>query len=433
MVRIKSVFLVLLLVLLAATVFAQDDYQVVDRVLAVVDDEIILESEVMQFVQDIAIRDPDRYKDMASIVELRDQVLEELITQKILLSAALADTNVKVEDREVDMTLDDRLNSVISQVGGEEKLEEYYGKPIRQIRRDYRKQVRESLYVDRLRNHKMMGISVNRQEIEAFYAKHEAEMPTLPEQSRLSHILIKIEPASSAKEAAKSLADSLFTQLVIGEEFAKLAMEFSDDVATGAKGGLLGTTERGDLVPAYEEVAYSLEEGEISEPVLSPFGYHIIMLNWRRGEKINTSHILIKLAASKQDEQRALEEIGRIRQTILDTDSTFVQMAKLYSQDTETAAMGGDLGWYDQNALPDDFRYIVQDLQAGEISNPFKSRFGYQIVKVVERSEERPMSLQKDWNRISRMALMEKQDIVFREWVDTLRERVYVEVMPVEQ
>ncbi len=427
-----AVSLIALLGLSIAT-FAQDDAQVVDRVIAVVDDEIILESEVMQFVQDIAVREPERYQSMESIVELREQILQELITQKILLAAAIQDTNVVVEDREVDMTLDDRLSSVISQVGGEDKLEAYYGKPIRQIRRDYRKQVRESLLVDRLRSQKMMNVSVNRSEVEAFYERNKDQLPQVPQQTDLAHILVEIAPDEEAQETAKALADSLFTLLIIGEEFADLAMEYSDDAASGAKGGLLGATERGDLVPAYEEVAYALEEGEISEPVLSRFGYHIIKLNWRRGEKINTSHILIKLAPSQTDEQRALQKITRIRESIINTDTTFSEAANLYSDDDETASIGGDLGVYDQNALPDDFRFIVKELEEGDISNPFKSRFGYQILHLKERTEERTMSLLKDWDRLRRMALMEKQDQVFREWVDSLREDVYIEVMDEEE
>ena len=400
--------------------------ETVDRIIAVVNDEIILESEVLQYVQDIVLRNRQQYTQPQQIAALRDQVLTELVNQKILLAAAEADTNVVIEDRQVDQTLDERINQVQQDLGGEEKLVEYYGKPIRQIRREFRKQVRDNLMVERLRAMKMANVSVTKKEVDDFYNRNKENLPTLPERIHLAHILIPIEPAEDATEAAKAKADSLFNLLLTGSDFDQLAIENSDDRASGAKGGLLGTTQRGDLVPEYEEVAFGLEEGEVSSPVRSRFGYHIIRLNWRRGEKINTSHILVKLTPSSLDEERAVTQATRLRDRILSGED-FGEIAKEYSSDEETAKDGGDLGWFDVPQMPDEFRIVTRDLEPGDLSQPFKSRVGVHIVKVIDREQPRVPSLEQDWDRMSRMALMEKQDKLYQEWIEEKRKDVYIE------
>jgi len=418
--------LLILILLLAGTATAQEE-TVIDRVIAVVDEEIILESEVLQIVQDVVLNNRAKYTTPDEIAKLREQVLKELINQKIMLAVALKDTNIVVEDREVDQTLNDRIELLTNEIGSMEKLEEYFNKPIRQIRREYRSQVRDGLLIDRFRSRKLMGISANRHEVEDFFKRNKDQMPELPERIHIAHILIPIEPTELAKNKAKAKADSLFQLLMQGKELAQLAIKYSDDRASGAKGGLLGTTERGDLFPAYEEVAYSLEEGEISAPFLSPLGYHIIQLNWRRGEKINTSHILISLKPDKSDEQRALSKIASLRERILQGED-FAEIAREYSQDEETAKLGGDLGWFDLTSMPEDFRFVVKDMEVNEVSEPFKTQFGIHLLKLNERAMGRQMDLYKDWERISRLATNEKQDKIYHEWVDKISEDVYVEV-----
>ncbi len=425
--HLRIITIILLLALLVPTVQSQD-MQVVDRIIAVVDDEIVLESEVLQYVQDIVLRNREAYRTEESITELQDRVLTELINQKILLSIAASDTNIVIEDRQVDLTLDDRIAQVTREVGGEEALEDYYGKPIRQIRREFRDQVRNSLLIERVRNVQIRKTSVTRDEVQNFYNNVKDEFPSVPERVRLAHILIEIEPAEEAQSLAKSKADSLFQLLISGADFDSLAMEFSEDRVSGAKGGLLGTTERGDLVPDFETVAYNLEEGEISEPIRTRFGYHIIRLNWRRGEKINTNHILVMLQATDSDEQRAVESARLLRDRIL-AGEDFESIARDESDDDETARVGGDLGWFDLETIPDQFQQVARTLEVGEVSEPFSSRVGVHLLTVTEHADEREVDLIEDWDRISKMALREKQDMEYANWLDEQREEVFIEIM----
>ena len=430
---IPAVLIALFSLILSGPAFAQSvdpgtsGHQLVDRVLATVNDEIILESEVLQYVQDIVLRNRSMYTSQDQVMALRNQILNELINQKILLAIAEEDTNIKVEDREIDQTLDQRINQIVQELGSEEALEQYYGKPIRQIRRDFRKQVRDNLMIDRLRAQKLQSVSVNKAEVDDFYNRMKDQLPTLPERFHLAHILVQIEPSEAATNKAKNLADSLFRDLMTGSNFEDLAMKYSDDRSTGAKGGLLGTTQRGDLVPEYESVAFGLNEGEISEPVRSRFGFHIIRLNWRRGEKINTSHILISLRPTDADGQRAVDEANEIYQKLKNGED-FATLAKEYSDDKDNADNGGDLGWFDMNQLRADFKNVAMKLDVGQFSEPFRTQLGIHILKLLEKDPERPLNLHDDWDRISRLAQTEKQEQVYNRWLDELKKNVYIEV-----
>lgn len=425
-------FLFVLLMLFAVSARAQTvsggtDPYVVDRVLASVNDEIILESEVMQYVQDIVLRNRDQYQSDGQIAQLRSQILQELINQKILLAIAEDDTNVVVEPRQVDQQLDQRINEITRQLGSEEALEKYYGKPIRQIRREFRNQVRDNMLIEQLRTQKLTSVNVSRSEVEDFYNRNKPQLPPFPERYRLSHILISIQPEEEAVEQAREKADSLFNLLLTGAEFEQLAMENSDDRATGNKGGLLGTTQRGDLVPEYESVAFDLNEGEISEPIQSRFGFHIIRLNWRRGEKINTSHILISLRATDEDAKRA-EDLAKALKQRVDNGDDFARLAEEFSDDEETASQGGDLGWFDKQQLRPEYARVVLALDSGQVSDPFRSQLGYQLIKLTGYEPSREMDLQSDWDRISKMAKLEKQEDVYNRWVESLRKDIYIEM-----
>jgi peptidyl-prolyl cis-trans isomerase SurA len=424
---ISALFILFTCLICVLPAYAQQQGEIVDRILAVVDSEIILESEVLQYVQDIVLRNQTAYQDASQIEALRAQILEELINQKIMLAIAVDDTNIVVEDRQVDQTLDDRISQVARELGGEERLIEYYGKPVRQIRREFRKQVYDNLVVERVRSSRTVRVEVTRNEVEAYFKEHSAEFPVIPEQVEIAHILIPIKPSEEADNSAKSKADSLFNLLLMEIDFNQLAIENSEDGGSAPKGGLLGTTERGDLVPEYEEIAFGLEEGEVSQPIKTRFGYQIIRLNWRRGEKINTSHILITSMATSSDETRAISFANELRDRI-NSGEDFEVLAKEYSDDKETAPLGGGLGWFDVRNLPEEFKLASANVEVGDLSMPFKSALGIHLMKKLNYDSERQIKIEKDWERISQLAKMQKQDLVFKVWIAEQRKDVYIDI-----
>ena len=406
---------------------ASGGQETVDRIIAVVEENIILESEVLQYAQSLALQnraDPMKY---IQDEEIRRQILKQLIDQQVLLASAKDDTTIIVEDREVKREMEHRLALMVEEAGSEADLEKMYGKPMREIKREFEKTIREGLMVDKLRQKKIMGVKVSRGEIEDFYRQNKDKLMSRPETVELSHILLKIEPSQASEEQAKALIDSLKWILDGGADFAEAAVKYSQDAGSAKRGGKLGWTKRGDFVPEFEEAAFALDTGQVSNPVKTRFGWHIVKLNERQGEKINTSHILIKLEPTKEDKQRALV-LSDSLYGLLQGGAEFGELARRYSQDETTAADGGALGSFKLTELIPVFAEKIKDLAAGQYTAPFESPMGVQILQVVARQKPRELSLETDWERISQMALNYKQEKVYNEWVDSIKKEVYVRI-----
>jgi len=404
--------------------------ELVDKVVAVVDDDPILASEVEAYAQFLMQQDRRKLSPQDE-EQLRGQILQELIDRRVLLAEARKDSIV-VQDREVDQELQNRLDQEIQNVGSEQKLEQAYGRPLRQLKRDLRERIREGMMIDQVKWRKQQEITVTRGEVEAFWKEYQDSLPEMPESVKIRHILRTLRPTQSAREAALNRAWELYNEVKNGKDFEEVAKESSDDPGTAAKGGDLGETSRGDLVPAYEEVAYQMKEGDMSEPVETSFGFHIIRLDWRHGEKIHTHHILVRLKTQENDEEEAMAFLDSLRTRILAGDS-FADLAKQYSDDKESVSSGGYLGWYEVAKMPSDFRKAIEGLKVGEISTPFVSEFGAHIIQVTEHQDKRKMSLAKDWDRIEQAAKSQKREKVFQEWIAQLRQQVYIDTTMVAE
>lgn len=422
---VRALLSVLFLVLVNRGVAAPE---VIDRILAVVDEDIILESEVLQYLQFNLASEVDLGQlSQEQLDSLKMQVLEELVRQKVLLAKARADT-VMIPDREVDRELDTRLKVLEEQLGSEEKIAQYYGMPITHIRREFRGLVREGMMIERLKRTYLGDIRVTRDEVEAFWETYKDSIPPIEDAVKLSHILLQDEISEASRQAAIARADSVREMIRTGEvEFEAAARRLSDDAASARSGGLLGTTNRGDLVPEFEEVAYKLEEGEISEPVETQFGIHVIRLNWRKGEKVNSSHILFNIVPAPADKESTMVRARALREEIF-AGRDFAEVASRLSWDAKSAANGGALGWFKPEELPEDFRVPARDLAAGDISEPFRSQFGVHLLRVDDRQTARHVSLAEDYDRIEQMALMQEREREFTKWIDKLKAQTFIEI-----
>ncbi len=412
------------LILAIGLAFGQE---VVDRIIAVVDDDIILESEVLQYAQSLALQNRADPMEYIQNEEIRRDILKQLIEQKVLYSKAEEDTTITVENREVKRELDSRLELMISEVGSEADLERLYGMSIHEIRREFEKTIREGLMVEKLRQKKMMNVKVSRADVEEFYRNNKERLSNRPETVDLAHILLRVEPSKEAEFRAKGLIDSLRLEIERGADFKELAIQYSQDAGSAKRGGNLGWAKRGDFVREYEEVAFSLEPGEVSEPVRTRFGYHLVLLNERQGEKINTSHILIKLEPTEEDRQRVLA-LGDSIYKMLQDGADFAELAKKYSMDQSTASEGGNLGTFKLEELVSEFKSRIEDLSVGEYTKPFESSMGVQILKVLKRQKPRELTLEKDWETISQIALNQKREEIYQEWLDSLKNDVYIDI-----
>jgi len=422
----RKIITIVIVLFLGRPVLAQE---ILDGIVAVVDDKIILYSELNQFAYQMAIQmGIDPRKDTEKFNELRKTALSNLVDQKVLLTKAEEDS-VVIDDRQVDQVLEDRLTTITQQLGSEEKVEEYFGQPMRKIRRTLRKDISEALLVRTLQQQKFREIKVSRREVEEFYKTMKDSLPTVKASVELSHILFNIQPSQESIKAARAKIESILKRIRDGEDFAELAKQYSEDPGSRKRGGELGFIERGDFVREFEEAAFALQPGEISDIVQTQFGFHIIQLIDRRGEKINARHILIRVAMSDEDEIRTRDALQKLRDEIVAGKITFEEAAKKYSSDLTTNEDGGSLGWFEIDQLQvKEFRQVAASLEPGEISQPIKTQFGYHLVRLDDRREPRKLDLANDWQQLEEIVLARKSEREFRNWLESLKKDLYIRI-----
>lgn len=415
-----------LIIITSSQVFAQ---QVLDKIVAVVEDELILQSELTQFSLNLAFQlriDPRR--ETEKFEQLQRETLQNLINQKILLAKAEEDT-IEVDERQVDTVLEEQINRMIQQVGSEEKLEEQVGMSVSKLKRNFRDEVRKNLMVERLQQTKFSEVNITRREVEEFYETMKDSIPELKEAVDISHILLEVKAGDESEKEAREKIEGLLQRVKNGENFEDLCRQFSEDPGSASRGGEIGFMQRGDFVPEFEEVAFLLDPGEFSDIVKTRFGFHIIQCIDRKGDKINVRHLLIRLEPTGVDEEDTEKKAKDIRALIDDSTNDFETIAKQYSDDETSREQGGHLGLFElENLQEQEFKTVIAGLEPGEISQPFKTRFGWHILKLNNKQEPRKISIKKDWERIESYALNMKRQKEFQEWVEEIKKDIYVEI-----
>jgi len=402
--------------------------EVMDGVVAIVGDEIILRTELMQTTQVLALQmgvDPKAQSE--EIEKLKSEVLQNLIREKVLLAKAKEDT-VTVDDQMVESALDARIQEVIQQLGSKEKVEAYFGAPIKQIKKDYREEIWKQLVVQAVQREKLQDVQISRRDVETFYETMKDSLPEKKPMVKLRHILMEIQPGGEARQTVVIKLREIQERLRGGENFEDLAMQYSEDPGTSEKGGGLGFVERGTLFQSFEEAAFKLNPGEISDIVETPVGLHLIQMIEKRGDKANVRHILVRLEVTEGDEEGVLEKLIQIRERVL-AGEDFGELAREHSQDHSTREEGGDLGWLPVEGLQiQAFKSAIDTLQLGQISQPFETQFGYHIVKLEGKSAARKYTLEEDWDQIREWAWNMKRQSVLDGWVEELKEDIYIDI-----
>jgi peptidyl-prolyl cis-trans isomerase SurA len=424
----QKYFLYFLIVMLSFS-FASAQ-QVLDRIIAIIDKDVILESEVVQFAYLEALkRQIDPAKDPAAFQKLKSESLENLINKKVLLIQAEKDT-IEADKRMVDFQLEQQMQNILQQIGGEEKVEEYFGMSITKVRKNYREQIEEEMRIRAVRSSKISDVNITRREIKEFYSSYKDSLPSMKETVEISHILVTPEPGEAAMSAAREQIEQVQEKINAGEVFEKLAKTYSEDPGSAARGGDLGFMARGGFVREFEEVAFSLEPGQVSDIVKTQFGFHIIKLVDRRGEKIHCKHILISPEPSREDDVAAAEKIKQIHKELIN-GAPFEEMVAKYSQDDVSREEEGFLGRFEMDQLREtakEFVYALDGVDPGEYSDPVRTQYGFHVLKLLKRDEPRALDLEKDWQRISTVAKEQKMQKEFEKWLSEIKEKVFIEI-----
>lgn len=402
--------------------------EVMDGIVAIVGDEIILRTELLQATQAFALQMGINPRTQPQKLEsLKKDILQNLIHEKVLLAKAEEDTII-VDDQQVEAELDARIQQLIQQVGSKEKVEAYFGSPIKKIRRDYRDDIRKHLTVQAVQQNKFRDIQISRHEVEDFYESMKDSLPQKEAMVKLRHILMMVQSGEESRRRAMERIREIQGLLRQGENFEELARRYSEDPGTAERGGDLGFVERGTLFQSFEETAFQLQPGEVSDIVETPVGLHLIQMVEKRGDKADMRHILIRLEVTQQDEREVIEEMNHIWERIL-AGEDFIQLVNEYSQDASTKEEGGDLGWLPLEQLQiEAFKSAVDTLQVGQVSKPFRTQFGYHIIKLEGRRRARALSMEEDWEQIKEWALNMKRQRVLDQWIKEIKKDLYIEI-----
>ncbi len=397
--------------------------QVLDRVIAVVDNEVILESELNAQVQFFVYNN----KLDPSTPGLKGQVLQSMINEKLILAKAIEDS-VVVSDDEVQQQLDATIQQRIQQVGSEEKLSELYGMPISRIKREFRDEMRKSLLANRLQQQRFGVTQITRREVEEFFQQYKDSLGTIPEEVELAHIYMEPKFGQAARTIARQKLQVIIDSIKAGVDFGEMAKRHSQDPGSADQGGDLGLVRRGQFVKEFESMVFSLKEKQISDMVETKFGIHVIELMERRGEAVHARHILIRVERTQADDDSVIALLNGIRSRSLAGES-FASLAKKYSEDTETAPIGGSLGSAELGQIEKRFYSTVATLKEGEISEPVKLSSGgvdgYHIVMMKKRVPAHSPSLDQDYQRIESIALNFKKNREYTAWLEELKTKIY--------
>lgn len=374
--------------------------------------------------------------------ELWNDALRELISQKVLAVHAERDTTIKVTPDQVAQALERRIESMSQQVGGIAQLESAFGKTITQIKADLRPEFRAQLQAQRFRSRKLEAIEITPSEVKVFFEKIPNDsIPELPDMVRVSHIVRYPKASEAARQEVIERLSAVRDSIVHGgADFEEMARRFSEDPGSAASGGRIQGVALDALVPEFAAVAARLEQGAISQVFQTTYGYHILRVNERSGGVADFNHILISVDEGEIDPEAAIDYLDAVSDSLESTEISFETMASRHSEENFSASQGGQVvnqqtGRYTLtlDALGSSWVETIQSLEEGEVSGPVKvelvdGRAAYHIVRLDAFIPAHTLSLETDYNRIRQIALQVKQQEVFLEWLDGLRDDVYVDV-----
>jgi peptidyl-prolyl cis-trans isomerase SurA len=404
--------------------------EVLDRIVAVVGNQIILESELKAQLALYATQLGIDLKDEQKQEELEKELLEQMINDNLLLIQAQKDTTIEVTSKEVETAVEDQMKKVKSQFSSEDAFQDQLkaeGLTENELKKKYREQIKKQMLIDRLTSKRLSRVSVSTKEVKDFYQTYKDSIPDQPASIKLSHILLEIKPAQSTLDSLKKKAEMILGLAKKGEDFASLAEKYSEDPTSSQNGGDLGFFKKGEMIEKFEKAAFALNPGEISDLVETEFGYHIIKVEKKRDDEVHARHILILIRPSREDTIRVQSLADTLYDRLL-KGADFGELAKEYSSDEESRKMGGELGWYPLAEMTPEFKEGVKGLKAGEISKPIQSQFGIHILKVLDTKEQRKLTLEDDWDNIKDMARRRKTNQEVTKWVEKMRQETYVDI-----
>jgi peptidyl-prolyl cis-trans isomerase SurA len=435
----KKILLPLAFALVCGSSFAQEADNVIDEVIWVVGDEAILRSEVEQERKRMLYQGEKIDGDPYGVIP------EQMAIQKLFINQAILDS-IEVTDDEIDQQVDAQLNYMIQQIGSKEKLEEYMDKSMSQIRSEYRTAYKNQAIVQREQQHLTEDVSVTPSEVRAYVDKLPKDsIPFIQTQVEVQIIALQPRISQQTIDGIKARLRDYTQRVVSGEsQFSTLAILYSEDPGSAPLGGELGFKTRNAFVPEFSAVAFQLTDPKkVSKIVETEFGYHIIQLIERRGDRANFRHILLTPHVSSKELQEARNVLDTVRMELDSAKYTFEEAARALSSDKSTRNSSGLMtsertGTARQfmEELPSEVARVVSSMKEGDISQPFTmkdsktGRDQVAIVKLKKRIEGHKATYYEDYQTLKSLYESHLQAEILDNFIRTKQKETYCKIRP---
>ena len=431
----KLNFILLFFIFVSMSAFAQVKKQKVDGVIGVVGDYVILDSDIDKSYLELKSQNID-IKDIQ-----RCQMFGKLLEDKLYAHQAIQDSIV-VSDADVNTKLDEQVNYMVEQLGSMEKVVQYFKKP---NEAEFRSDLFEIIKVNRLTSEMQKKIvdqvTITPEEVRNFFKKiPKDDLPVFGAEMEVAQIVIKPVVSKESKQAVIDKLKEIKKEVQDGSSFYGKAVLYSEDPGSSSQGGFYKMDRKTQFVKEFKDVAFSMAEGEISEPFETDFGFHIIFLEKIRGQEVDLRHIVISPKVTDEALKAAKEKATLIRSKIEEKKITFTEAARTMSDEKETRNDGGVL----TNPKTQDTRFEltkmdpslyaqVSNLKDKEVSEPIvdEGRTGgkfYKIITVTNRFEEHSADYSKDYTRLKELALKEKQIKAIAKWSEEKIKETYIKI-----
>ncbi len=429
----KSIVFLLIASLFTITAGAQD--KVVDQIVAIVGGNIILKSEIERMHMD------QQAQGVTTEGDMKCEILENFLVDKLLVAEAELDTLIEVTPSQVNQRMDQQLAMYVSYMGSEKAVEDYFKKSIVEIKSEMKEGIRNQLLSQQMREKIVQDVTVTPSEVRYNFRNLKTEeIPTIPTQYEYAQITFQPTVDLEEDNRIKSRLREIKKRIEDGSSFATMAVLYSE-CPSAKDGGVIGYSGRAELDPAYAAVAFNLKDDKVSNVVRSAFGYHIMQLVDKKGDKVNTRHVLMKPKVSVEAKEIAYNRLDSLAKMIRNNEIKFEEAAQIFSFDKNSRNNSGMVinpntmsSKFSVEELDPDVSKIITKMNLNEVSVPFESMDKetqlpvYKIIKVIKKTDSHKADLQNDYQQLAEMYLVKKKESVFNDWINKQQSETYIRI-----
>lgn len=423
---------ILLFSLIGFKGFSQD--KIIDQIVAVIGQNIILKSDVESiYLQNQA-------QGITTDGDMKCEILENLLIDRLMVAEAELDTLITVTDNQINQQLDMRINYFLQHLGSEKAVEQYFKKPIVQLKADLQDVIRNEILSSQMKQKLIQNVKVTPSEVRYYFRNlPNDEKPTINTQYEYAQITAIPKISEKEENRIKEELRDIKKRVEDGENFAMFAVLYSEG-PSASNGGDLGYFGRATMDPAFSQAAFNLKPGQVSNVVKSDFGYHIIQMIDRQGEKIRCRHIIMKPKIDIETKEKLHHSLDSLVNIIRKGDATFEDIAMRFSADKNSRNNGGIVvnpmnmsSKFEPDQLPPAVSKVLTNLNISEISDPFtsiddKQREIIQVVKLIDKTESHTANLSEDYPVLSEMYLAQKQEEAIENWIAERQSKTYIRI-----